>query len=178
MEGAAFRAYPQSGNLTKRRMNVKKVISITAVCLLMAFLLTSCGGKTALTSDGFIIKATANDLKVQDNTSQYSEYEHIKTVVTAYVAKDSDIQWKCDFIVAADEENAKGMYESNKEIFQQDNAVGAIENSTSGGNYNTYEREANGKYMYLGRVGHTLLYMNIEEAYEEDAKAFIKAINY
>ena len=143
---------------------MKKVISIAAVCLLMAFLLTSCGGKTALTSDGFIIKATANDLKVQDNTSQYS--------------KDSDIQWKCDFIVAADEENAKGMYESNKEIFQQDNAVGAIENSTSGGNYNTYEREANGKYMYLGRVGHTLLYMSIEEAYEEDAKAFIKAINY
>ena len=152
-----------------------KLLVIVSVCLIFVLALTACASKTALTAEEFSSKATALNLKVQDYSADYSGYDYINSVSTAYADDGSSVLWSADFIVADSSDKAGGMFENNKSTFESVNGTAA---SVSTGDFNTYERNGGGKFMYLGRVGATLLYIDVAEQYKADAKKLIEAMGY
>ena len=157
---------------------MKRILTVSVICVLVMLMLTACGKKTALTNDEFIKKAQDNGMITEDQAEQYSGYDHVKSVTTAGIVDGNDVKWTCDFMIAVDESKAKEMFENNKTTFENSTDGTTSSSSVNMGNYNTFELNANGKYMYLCRVDNTLVYFNVDEAYKDDAKKFIKALGY
>lgn len=156
---------------------MKRILTLSIVFVLVALMLTACGSKTALTKDEFTKKATDNGMLTEDNTASYADYSHVTSVTSAGIISGNAVAWSCDFIVATDDSKAKQMFETNKTTFE--NSVSSSSSSSSNiGNYNTFELNGGGKFMYLCRVDNTLIYFNVDEAYKDDAKAFIEKLGY
>lgn len=161
-------------------MTAKRVFAIIALCLMTVALLTACGDKKVITPEDFSQKATADDMQIGDATEQYAQYDHIVNVT---VAKHSD-GWQVELLTSKDAETAIGMYESNKEDFENtgssatEDQTGSAYSQISVGNSNVYSAERGGKFQYLCRVDNTLLYANIDMQYKDAAQDFIKKIGY
>ena len=154
----------------------KKILIAISFCLVLAIALCACEtSKTAVSADDFKSKAEASGLMTEDNTAQFKDYDHVVSAITAVKVENSSALWTTDFVVANSEDKAKGMFESNKEDFDK---ISGTSTSTSVGNYDTYERTGDGKYMYLCRVDKTLLYANVDEKYKDEFKAFAEKLGY
>ena len=157
---------------------IKKFFVTLSFCLVLAIALCACeSNKTSLGVDDFISKADSSGLLTENNTAQYKEFEHIVSVITAGKIDNSSVLWKTDFMVAKSEDNAIGMFESNKENFEKVSGASAS-TSTSIGNFNSYQKTGNGKYMYLCRVDKTLLYANVDEKYKDEFRDFVDKLGY
>lgn len=159
---------------TKREKKpaLKLLVSMIALCLVTALVLCSCGSKTALTKETFISNATSYGLETEDAGQSASE---IISGTLAYKSDGSSILWQAEFYALDSQEHAVAMFENNKTKFENGSGTTA---SISGGNYSTYEKTGDGKFKYLCRVDSTLLYIDINETYKDDAKAFIKQLGY
>ena len=151
----------------------KKGLLFGALCLVMLFLVTGCGKKTAITTSEFNSKAEKAGYQTTDITAQYSSYKHVKE---ATIAKNDNYQ--VEFYVITSEEEAKGMYETNKSDFENSKGSSSSYSSVELGNYSTYAQTSSGKYKYIARVDSTLLYIDVDEKYKDDVKKFVKELGY
>ena len=155
---------------------VKKLIITAALCLVLALVCGACAqSKTAATPKDFIASAESLGLQTQDTTKDYEQFDHVVNSTSAGKTEGNAIVWQADFVTATEAEKAQGMFETNKNKF--DEASGNM-SSTSVGNYNTYEKNGDGKFMYLCRVDNTLLYINVDEKYKDEAKKLIGTLGY
>ena len=151
-----------------------KRIGMLAICIMALFTLTGCENKDVISKDDFISEAKKNDLITVDVTSQYSSYEYIKS---ATIAKNSN-EWQIEFYVLDDADNAKSMFNTNKNIFENSKDNNSAELSKNMGNYSIYELISDGYFMYISRVENTLLYVKVKTTYKDTVKAIIKELGY
>ena len=147
----------------------KKFILLISVFLLF---LTGCS-KEVITTDTFMKQAEENNLEVSDAKEQYANYDSIKEVMTAGKG-----EWKVEFYVLDSVEAAKGMFDTNYDLFQAQKEKSFIETSSNEGNYDLYSLTCNGKYMYICRVSNTLIYASVDDGYKRSVKKFIKSLGY
>lgn len=146
---------------------------LIAILLLSLFTLTGCFTKQALTTDEVKSKVSEIGFNVSDAKSEYADYDHI---IESLELGNSNFY--IQFFVVNDEEKAKILFNNNKEIIDG-NRNGTYKNSsTSGKNYETYELESDGKYMYVSRIDNTIIYANEKVEYKEEIRKIIDTLKY
>ena len=83
--------------------------------------------------------------------------------------------WQVDFYRFPTVEEARSAYETAKAEFDAGSGTSSY---TELNGQATYEKNGDGKFMYVSQVGTTLVYVNIPEQYKSAAKGFINAIGY
>lgn len=152
----------------------KTLILLLLVCASL-FILTSCGSKTAITSDDFKTKMEADGYTIVDATDQFSGYEYINNV---YLAVDKDKTYQIEFYDISTEEYADGVFQNNKSIFEDSKGSTSAESSTSVNNYETYSLSSNDTYKYISRVDNTMLYVDVSSEYKDTVKEVIDKLGY
>lgn len=112
-------------------MKFKKIIFVFFI-LTMLFSLTGCFlDKNAISVNEFIDIVSKNNLSTTDIHDQMSQYKEINSAIIAS-SKDN---WKIEFYVLDNKENALKMYNTNKSIFEGLKGKTNIEKYLSLGNY-------------------------------------------
>ena len=152
----------------------KRNILLVVLGFIVLFTLTGCGNKTVKATSDFKSIAESKGYTVSDVTSQYSSYPD---VTEATVAQSSS-GYQLEFYVLDEIENAKNMFETNRETFDQNKGSNYSHSEVNLGNYSTYSLTNDGYYMYLSRVENTLLYVRVPKSYKDDIKGFVKELGY
>lgn len=155
------------------KINLKKLIMATS-CLVLLFIITGCGNKTAITTTDFKSKMSNKGYANTDVISQYTDYVYIKEATVA----QSTEGWQIEFYVLNDETNAQGMFNENKITFEGLKGNSSTESSTSLGNYSSYSLTSGGYYMHLCRVDNTLLFVKVPDTFKDTLKDLIKDLGY
>jgi predicted small lipoprotein YifL len=154
--------------------NKLKKVFLGLILLSSLFILTGCGKKEPIDVEQFTKKAKDKGYDVVDVSKQYEKYEYIKSGTVA----SSNNKWQVELYILEDETGAKNMYNINKNKFNKEKHNSKTYSEVTMKNYSKYTLKANNKYMYLSRVDNTLIYCDVESKYEEEAKKFIKELNY
>lgn len=150
-----------------------KKLSLIVVFVLFALTLTGCLNKSVKTTDDFIKLAEKKDMKI---TNAIDQFGYVDFIEEANVATADG--WQVEFYVLSDVAEAEGMYETNVAKFEAKKANSSTETSSEMGNYDSYGLTTAGFYMYVARVENTIIYLDVEEEYKEEAKAFIEEFGY
>lgn len=150
-----------------------KKLSLIAVFVLFALTLTGCLNKSVKTTDDFVKLAEEKKMKI---TNAIDQFGYVDFIEEANVATADG--WQVEFYVLSDVVEAEGMYETNVAKFEDKKANSSTETSSEMGNYDSYGLTTAGFYMYVARVENTLIYLDVEEEYKEEAKAFIEEFGY
>lgn len=153
----------------------KSKILLLAMCVLMLVgCFTGCGKKTAITDDDFRTIANDNGLSIIDATEQFPDSLILET---ASIAK-SDDDWQIEFYVLTDSKAATGMFNTNKENFENLKGNASFQTSVAIGNHAVYSLVSNGTYMHVSRIDNTVVYVN-EDAENKDAiDSVLKKMGY
>ena len=131
--------------------------------------------KVAITPNTYKTTMESKGYVVSDVTSQFAQYGDY--ISKGYVAqKGTDYQ--IEFYELSNLDNATNFYNTNKTKFelQKGNASGSYTASMK--NYSIYSITTNGKYKYVSRVDNTVIYIDVDEKYQDDVKSVIKELGY
>ncbi len=131
--------------------------------------------KSPITAKQFKTTMEEQSYIVADATEQFSQYDYIKQV---YVAAPSDYIYKIEFYELADDSYAMGFYNNNKSIFESSKGNSSKETNVNMKNHSKYTLSSNGKYQVVSRIDNTVIYLNIDDSYKDDAKSLLKELGY
>ena len=153
-----------------RKTNARTVIALV-LCVIMLFAFCACGSKGKISKQDFKAKAEEMGLVSAIVIPPFGVDE------TAIIGKaeNGKLAWQAEYYKFSSSEQARASFDENKTIFE---AVSGTETSVILGDRATYEKTGEGHYMYLSQIEDTLVYINVDEQYKADAKAFIAAIGY
>ena len=135
-------------------MKKKGLIVVLLVVALLT--LTGCMTKKALTTAEVKAIVEEQGFRVTDANDKYSDSDF-----TTDVIEIGNNNFYIQFITINNEENAKALFNSNKEKIDGFREGSYTNSSMSGKNYETYELVSGGYYMYISRVDNTIIYVNI-----------------
>ena len=153
-----------------------KAPALVLAILMVLLLLTGCTKTPATTSD-FLTVAENKGYLSNDVMSQFSGYSD--TVKEATVAAPASIAFKLEFYVLADETKAKDFFETNRQTLEANKTGVYSSSSVNGKNYQSFSLTAGGQYMFIERVGTTVLFVSpTDSANKDEIEAFIKELKY
>ena len=148
---------------------------ITTLCLLTLILVTGCQlSKKALTTDEFNNITSNNGLTPVDVKDQFQKYNVIKEATIAVKQNE----WQIEYYVLTDKENAKKMFNKNKNGFEKEYTSSKLNNNIEIGNYNKYTLETKEVYISLTRVDNTFLYADVPIKNKDEVVKLIKDLKY
>ena len=130
--------------------------------------------KTPISAITFNTKMQEKGYITTETTNQFVQYGNY--MKKSYVAQKTGYQ--IEFYELSSEENAIGMYNTNKTKFESQKSNSSAHSTISMNNYATYSLTTNGKYKYLSRINNTLIYVDVDESYKEVVKEIMKEIGY
>lgn len=149
--------------------------SITAILLVSIMLLFSGCSKTAAASDSFKAVAAEMSMETADVIQQFAAYDYVKEAI---IAAPADHKYQIEFFVLSDASYAKSFFDANKAKFELSKGSSFSEKSSNGKNYVSYTLTAGDRYMFLEQVDSTVVYVDVEEAYADSVKEFLKELKY
>ena len=152
---------------------MKKRIVLSIIMIAAVFMLAGCFKKTVLTSAEFKERAEKLGYHIVDISEQYASAEQMKEAIIA--VKEG---YQTEFYVLDTAENAKSMFEKNKDNFESKITGTSSKSEANMGNYNTYTLNNNGEYYHLCRVDNTLLFVHVKDQYKEDVTKLIDELGY
>ena len=157
---------------TTTRNNIKKIAALVLSAITL-FALCACSPKTEITGETFEAKAKEKGLTVAASVTDKPSNATDVTVVG--MTDGTSFVWQIDFCRFPTAEEARTAYTSSKAAFDESSGTSSY---TERNGQATYEKNGDGKFMYVSQVGTTLVYVNIPEQYKSAAKDFISAIGY
>lgn len=159
----------------KKSLKVFLVVVILLVIAVGGFVLYTISSQNLkpLTSEEFIGAMENSNYTVSDVIDQYSKYDYVKN---AYVASTRDYQ--IEFFVLSDDEHAIGFFNINKANFEVLASNTATSSFADVGNCSRYTLVSNGQYMYISRIGNTVIYINSPTTYQETIQALLSSLGY
>jgi len=115
------------------------------------------------------------DFEIMDIKEQFEAYDYIEK---AYIALKEDYDYQIEFYRLDEEEDAINFYETNKEKFEDSKGTSEIETKVSMGNNSKYTLKTNGEYKVVSRIENTVLYVDVDDKYEDEVKEILKEIGY
>lgn len=155
---------------------MKKKLLVVLSMFLVLFTLTGCflRPRKAATAEDFREVAKNNNLTIVDAYDQMSQYNVFKSALLAKSAEG----WQVEFYILNTDADAQDMYDTNKKIFENSKTGTTRENYLTLKNYSMYNLISGDKYMYLGKIDNTMLYVKVDEKYTDNAKKIIKELGY
>lgn len=159
----------------KKSLKIIIIIFVILLILVGSFVVYTISSKNLkpLASEDFITIMENNNYSVSDVVAQYSQYDYVKE---AYVASDKNFQ--VEFFVLSDDEHSLGFYNINKTNFE----ILASEYSTTTtvdiGNCSRYTLITTDKFMYVSRIGNTVIYIDVPIMYQESVQSILNIIGY
>lgn len=129
--------------------------------------------KPKLSLSEFKEKMESNEFVVIDASAQLVEQKQIEG---AYIAQKDGYQ--IEFFDLNSSENAIGMFNYNKSLFEKEKEGGSLEFQTNGKNSSTYTLKTNGMFKYISRIDDTFLYLNVAVENEEEVKLILEGLGY
>lgn len=159
----------------KKSLKILLIVIIILAVLIGGFVLYTIlsKNKKPLTSEEFRTTMESNDYTVSDVLSQYSEYDYVKE---AYVASTKNFQ--VEFFVLSDDEHALGFYNINKTNFEVLADNYATTTTVNIGNCSRYSLISNNQFMYVSRIGNTVIYVDVPTTYQESVQSILNTIGY
>lgn len=157
--------------------NVKKILSVSSLAVVLAMVMLMFTGctKTSTTTDAFKTLTEESGLITADATAQFAEYDFVKEVTLA-ISEDQSYQF--EFYVLSDQERAKAFFEDNKNLFEESLTGIYSQSSVTGKNYAQYSATTDTEYKFIEYIDTTVLYINVDKAYKNEAEDFIKGLGY
>lgn len=151
----------------------KKVFAFILSLLLCAASLCGCmafGAKTAATPEQFQSVASAQGFAV-------STVDPLpEGAVTVLAAQSPDGEYEIQYARLEDETYAKSYFESAKATFQKLIPSGGVRKSINMSEYGSFSLQNAAYYCYTSWVGDTLLFVSAPAASQEEAVAFLQAL--
>lgn len=117
-------------------------------------------------------KLTVEEMKIKDQDGNYNK--DVKTALNA----ESELGWKIEYYILADQETAKKTYDANKKIYSSYKNQLSEEKETSRNNYDIFTLKTQNSYMHVCRVDNTLLAINADDENEKNIEKVIKKLGY
>lgn len=154
--------------------DMKKMI--LCMVMILTFFMVGCSiKKEIIDSEKFIRIMSDNKFSITDATNQYDNYSHINSV---HVATSNDLEYEIEFYVLDTVEEAKKMFESNKNTFEHKKLNKATIVKKNVSNYNFFSISDGDLYRYICRVENTLVYVDTTKKYKNEVKDMIKKLGY
>ena len=160
---------------------MKKGILIIVV-LIMLFVALGCTiisvlkkEKVSITMQEFKTIMEKKGFNIGDATSQYSSYGYIDN---ASIGMRDDGAYQIEFYTLNDDESAIYFYNTNKTIFENSKSGATSQTTSELSNYSKYTLKCNDEYKVVSRINNTVVYVNVEDAYEGEVKDILKEIGY
>jgi len=116
------------------------------------------------------------DFEIVDAMDQFEEYdEYIKK---AYIALEEDYDYQIEFYKLNEEDDAISFYKTNKEKFEASKSSSSVETRVSMGNNSKYTLKTNDEYKVVSRIEDTVIYVDVDEKYEDEVKEILKEMGY
>ena len=143
---------------------------------LMLLLMTGCA-KTEATTATFQSLAESKGYLTNDVIEQFADYRD--TVKEATVAAPQSVAFKLEFYVLADDTAAKNFFANNKATLESNQSGIYSQSSVNISNYQSYSLTASGQYMFIERVGKTVLVVfPTDSGNKKEIEEFVKQLNY
>lgn len=126
--------------------------------------------KDSITADKFVSVMEDNGFEVTESKSRFLGIRLDK----GYIAKKDEYQ--IEFYTFKDLDSAKEFFRLNKAKYDTDSAKTRVD--LSGRNYSSFNIEADGKYKLLERVDKTVVCVNVDKEYKNDAKNMVDKLGY
>ena len=152
-----------------------KGLMLGVLCLVMLFMLTGCLNKTAITSSDFKTKMEEKEYKIEDITSDYSEYDFISKY---YIALNYDSSIQIDFLEFSSTDTAVYYYNMNKEQVKNSISSNYKGRETTAVNYAKYTLTADGAFTVISIIDNTIIYIEVPENYKSDVQDVLKDLGY
>ena len=132
--------------------------------------------KESISANDFKNIMEDKDFEIVDVMDQFEEYdEYIKK---AYIALEEDYDYQIEFYKLDEEDDAISFYKTNKEKFEASKGSSSVETKVSMGNNSKYTLKTNDEYKVVSRIEDTVIYVDVDEKYEDEVKEILKEIGY
>ena len=158
------------------KKTINKSLLILLVVLMAAVLLVGCAKKPAVTNDDFVNKAQALGYELYDVTPEESEYDYVKTAYSAEKTGTDEDHWLVRFVVAETKQDAEEMFNNN--MSEYSNGVSTNVSFVSGSNYASYQADKDGQFVFVSYVDNTMLCIEVDQEYKDEAKTLIDTLDY
>jgi len=155
---------------------MKKKILIICGIVILTFIFTACGNKTAIDINTFISTMESQDFYIKDVTDQYAGYE---VFTSATLAINPTSEYQIEFYTFVNDDMAKDSFNVTKKNQIEPYEEGSSSNvSVNTDNYSKYAVTANGQYMFISRIDNTMVYVKAPDSYKDEVKKFIYKLGY
>ena len=156
-------------------MKNKKILLIL-ICTMSLFLITGCGKKEAITTKDFNKITEEAELIITDAKDQFQDKDYVKDASIA----SSVAGWQIEFYTFDSADSAKEMYSKNKSDFEaaKDNSKKSSYVEKNKDNYAEYTVTADGYYMHICRIDETVIYLKVQDKYQDEVKGILKNLGY
>ena len=129
--------------------------------------------KKPLTSDEFTSIMEGHDYIVSDIANQVSEYDY---VTEAYIASTNNFQ--IEFYIFSTDDHALNFYDINKNNFGDYEDLTSTTTEVNIGNCSRYSLTTSSNYMYVSRMGNTVIYIDVLNTYQDNVKSILSELGY
>lgn len=159
----------------KKSLKIFLVVIILLIIVIVGFVLytISSRNKKPLTSEEFISSMEANNHTVSDAASQYPQYDYVKSAYSAYT-----LDYRIDFFILSDDEHAIEFFNINKSNFDLLATDTATTSFADIGNCTRYTIISSGRYMYISRIGNTVICINSSDTYQQTIQTLVSSLGY
>jgi len=161
--------------MKKRILNYVIVLVIIATAMLT---FTACGKtRKAITALEFEMEMEERGFAIYDVSANVAADAGEEALKTAIIAMNDSYQ--IDFYVLHSVEEAKGLFELNKSIFEEGKTGTATDEvSISEKNYNVYGVVDGDNYHYISYTDDTMILFTVASTYADEVKEIITELGY
>ena len=132
--------------------------------------------KQPITAGDFKDIMEDKDFEIIDAIDQVDDYDN--GIKKAYIALEEDYDYQIEFYKLDEEDDAIDFYKNNKEIFEDSKGSSSVETKVSMGNNSKYTLKTNDEYKVVSRIEDTVIYLNVDDKYEDEVKEILKEKGY
>ncbi len=144
---------------------------ITAVMMICS--LCGCSSKTAIDAETFTKTLEAESFTVADVTND----TEINGLATSVLFASNE-NYQIEFYVLTDNDTGEGVFNNNRQLFDDEHSVKTMSSEITSGNYNYYAFNADGDFHMIARVDNTILWCEAEKTYKDEIVDLVKKLGY
>lgn len=160
---------------TKIIIIISIIVSVIVIIGTVLFLSLS-KDKDAITPETF--KNTMEQKGYNVVNVKNSQFSAVKEINQAYVAQDKERKYQIEFYETIDDASANVFFNNNKNIIESSKGNVSSGKTVNMRNYAKYTLNSNGKYATLSKIDNTVIYLVVDDIYEDTVKELLKEIGY
>lgn len=153
---------------------MKKIkIFVLLILLLFTAACSTSIKKESIDEEDFIRIMKGEGFNVVSVKEQFTQYNYIEE---AYVATNNN--YKIEFYELEEDNYAVDFYETNKKIFEETRSNTSVYLNEDYPESNKYTLTTDKEYKVISRIEDTVVYLNMDKKYKDEASDILKKLGY